>query len=266
MENLSSPLDGTFDFNLCAKKYSGRAADFECNFNFSRIMLNVSCIARFYRRVFIFGCAWICVARLLTCWFHTRNWAKLLGSFQFMLLGHYLFAFNFSLLNSSAAWPAREISIFCSIWVFTENSLIKCMDLGLLWALWPSRNFPTHWTVQNIAILPLGWRRLGTHRFKNNHSILTASRYFMNTLHLIDNTQLNIPTIIIYEFFNLSYLTFSDPDAAWLRTRWKIWVIPARWTGTIITRPDSCFWLCFWWTQKRWNYFTYKWKHVLCNS
>lgn len=100
IETRNLPFDRAFDFNLCAKKYGGRSTNFKCNFRFLWIMLNVRCVAGRYRWMFIFGCAWFCIARFLTCRLHAGT--QLITTFNFMFLCHDLLAFNLSLFDTTA--------------------------------------------------------------------------------------------------------------------------------------------------------------------
>lgn len=98
---MREPFDRTFDFNLGAEKDSGRTADFQRDFRFLRIVLNVRGVAGRNRRPMVFGCARFRVAFLGSGRFHART--QFIASLHFVLLRHNLLAFNFPLLDSAAA-------------------------------------------------------------------------------------------------------------------------------------------------------------------
>lgn len=106
LQIVKLPFDRTFDFDLGAEKYRGRATDFQCHLGLFRIMLNVCRVAGRYGRILLLGCAWFRIAHLLHFWLPAR--AQFLAPFNFVLLGHDLFAFNATLFKSTAA---RSIEI-----------------------------------------------------------------------------------------------------------------------------------------------------------
>lgn len=118
------PFDRTFDFNLCAKKHRRRPANFKRDFIFLRIMLYVCGITRCNWWMIIFGCTWLCIAWFLTCRPHTRT--QFIATFNFMLLCHNLFAFNFSLFYTSTAWSAKMHGFFLNF--FLQEKLKHWFD------------------------------------------------------------------------------------------------------------------------------------------
>lgn len=101
----AEPFDRAFDFNLGAEKDSRRAANFQRDLRFLWIVLNVRGVAGCNWRSMVFGCARFCVALFGGGRFHART--QFVASFHFVLLGHDLLAFDFSLLDSAAAWPVN---------------------------------------------------------------------------------------------------------------------------------------------------------------
>lgn len=107
----AEPFDRTFDFNLGAEKDSRGAANFQRDLRFLWIVLNVRGVAGCNWWPMVVGCARFCVAFFGGGRFHART--QFVTTFHFMLLGHDLLAFDFSLLDSTAAWPVNEWKWMC---------------------------------------------------------------------------------------------------------------------------------------------------------
>lgn len=102
-----------------------------------------------------------------------------------MLLGHDLFALDLAILEAIAA---------------------GVRTLG------PLAHLPTHRTVQDIAVLPVGGRRLGAHAIGHHHGVLPTASNLMDALHL----------------------SGLDADAAALGTGRVIGVVPPRGAGSVV--------------------------------
>lgn len=92
----------------------------------------------------------------------------------------------------------------------------------------PGGHFPSHRTIEYVAVLTLrGWR-LRTHRIRHNHRILTATRHFMYTLNF----------------------TLAHTNATRLRTRRIVREIPTRRTWSIVACANPCLRFSFGRTQE----------------
>lgn len=146
-------FDGALNFHLSTEEYDSGSSDFESDFRFLGIMLNVSGIADLYDRLGIFRRAWFDVARFLVWWLGAGTHG--FGSFDFMFLRHDLFTLDFAFFETITA------------------------GVG---ALGPLSNFPANWTVEHIAVLTIGWWRLRTHTIRHNHGIFSTTCHLMYAL------------------------------------------------------------------------------------
>lgn len=113
-----------------------------------------------------------------------------------MLLGHDLFALDLAVLEAIAAGVR---------------------------ALGPLAHLPTHRTVQDIAVLPVGGWRLGAHAVGHHHCVLPTASNLMDAL-------------------DLSGL---DADAAALGAGRVVGIVPPWRTGTIVAGANPSLWLGF---------------------
>lgn len=72
----------------------------------------------------VFGCARFCVAFFGGGRFHART--QFIATFHFVLLGHDLLAFDFSLLDTAAAWPVNGKWMCC--WRSSRNVHVNRID------------------------------------------------------------------------------------------------------------------------------------------
>lgn len=100
------PLDGTFDFNLCAEKDSRRAADLERDFGLLRVVLDVRGVAGRDRRLLVVRGARHRVAGLRADRLDVR--AELVAALDLVLLRHDLLALDPALLHAAPAGPAKQ--------------------------------------------------------------------------------------------------------------------------------------------------------------
>lgn len=88
---------------------------------------------------------------------------------------------------------------------------------------------PTDGAVQHIAVLAVDGRWLWAHIVGYYDRVGTASRHFMNAVHLAG----------------------LESHTAGLRTRLEVGVVPSRWARVVITGADQSLRTRFLWAQER---------------
>lgn len=119
-----------------------------------------------------------------------------------VLLCHYLFAFHSSILQASTTWFR---------------------------AFGPFGDLPSHWAIQDIAVLAIRWRWLRTHIIRNDHCVFSSPRYLMNAM--------DLPRL--------------HANTTRLSAGRKVRVVPSRRARNVITRSDAILWLRFGGTEER---------------
>lgn len=238
------PFDRTFDFNLCAEKYRRCSTNFKRDFSFFRVMLNVCGIARCNWRMIIFGCTWLCIARFLTCRSYVGT--QFIATFNFMLLGHDLLAFNFAFFDTAAAWSAKWKCFswnFSSTWKWLKNCVQHTLNISTM--LTPPS------ALDNLKYCNTDAERVAAVDTLNRVQPLYFHRHA--SLRVCIEPKQNFKKSIVSKaikptktHLKITYTAFTDSNAAWFWAWWKICVVPSRWTRSIVASANPCFGFCFW--------------------
>lgn len=110
-----------------------------------------------------------------------------------------------------------DLMFLCHNLLALDLAILDAVAAGVR-ALRPFANFPSHRAVQDIAILSICWRWLWAHAVRNHHSVLATACHLVYALHL----------------------TRLDTNAAALRARRVVRVVPAWWTRTIVAGAYTC--------------------------
>lgn len=179
-------LHRALDFHLRAIEDCRCAANFQTNRLLIGIVLNVARCCRRDMRSIIFRIACFRVARFRLHWLHART--HCIVSTNLVVLSHRLLAEHGSVLVAAAArfrttWPFANCVL--NLRLILEFNIIEHFMKKVLKSLPQKLTFPSCWTVENIAILPVAWRRLGTVCLLVNRSYIEWVEIIKKSVYLV---------------------------------------------------------------------------------